>query len=123
MNDEVEHGPGRHKKLVSQVSGTGETIEAYEWPQTPECPSDSEIEQSPEPIGMVNGWLVITDAQLNGDQFIVSDKPEGEGELAFFRKTRRLQNSKWIGSGKWSDTVSHQTLTFEPKYYREKNVG
>lgn len=83
---------------------------------------NAESELSSAPVIEINGWSFLTDTQQNGEQFIVSEEPQGEGVLAFFRKTRKMEHFKWIESGKWSDTVSQQTLAFEPKYYKAKNA-
>jgi hypothetical protein len=85
-------------------------------------PANNEVGEKPESTQVVNGWLEITDAQKNGDQLVVSEQPKGDGVLAFWRKTRKMEHFKWIESGKWSDTISHQTLAFEAKYYKAKNA-
>lgn len=39
--------------------------------------------------------------------------------LCFWKKTRALENNKWLMSGKWCEAVSGQTIDFIPLYWRE----
>lgn len=73
----------------------------------------------PEEASQEYAWEKISDDQKDGDQIIVSEKRSGEGTIAYWRKTRRLENFKWVEAGKWSDPMTNQTIGFEPRYYRE----
>jgi hypothetical protein len=97
------------KRTEENTSGNAEN---YDDPEQ-ESYEEEAMEES------VNGWLAITEAQKTGDQFIVSEEPEGEGVKSFWRRTRKRQDFKWVECGKWSDCMTKQSLSFEPYYYKE----
>ena len=76
--------------------------------------ADENVESSSEFV-----WHSITEEQKNGKSFFVAKNKDGNGTLAYWRRTRVMLHSRWSLQGKWTETETRRDLEFEPLYYRE----
>lgn len=51
------------------------------------------------------------------------DENDKSGILCYWRKTRRMEHFRWINTGRWSDALTHQTLSFVPMYWKDARTG
>ncbi len=83
-------------------------------------PPKEESRPPAEKLQNVVGWKPIDTAEKDFRKRIkVSAKPEGEGTLVYWKKTREMINFQWVPAGKWADSLTHRSLNFEPKYWKE----
>ena len=73
-------------------------------------------EAEPDPL---MGWQELTEAQQTGKTFLISRDLYEEGVSAFWRRTRVLEHFKWKQCGKWTNSLTHQAVLPEPKYYKD----
>lgn len=89
---------------------------------------DSYEEDSDSESSLANGWnLIEEDISIkspprNGLPVRLSEKPEGDGILAFWKRLRAFANStkRWQETGAWFDFHNGQQISFEPKYWKER---
>lgn len=79
------------------------------------------IREHVEPISL-NGWREIDTATLSGMPYFISEKPDGEGVLAYYRRTRAFANAakRWKEVGKFVDFTTGADIKFEPVYCRNR---
>jgi hypothetical protein len=67
-------------------------------------------------------WIPIDGSARTGTQVFVSDKPEGEGVLSFWKKTRAFANNmkRWQDYGKFVDALTGYDLPFKPEFFRHR---
>lgn len=60
----------------------------------------------------------------NGMPIRVSDSVNDSGVVVFWKKTRAFANptKKWEITGKWCNFLTGVPISFEPRYWRERNV-
>ena len=66
-----------------------------------------------------NGWKVISEEQQNGMAYLVTHVLDGEGVLAFWRRTRMLSHNRWVLHGRWSDSLTRADIIPQPLYYKD----
>lgn len=79
-----------------------------------EAESDETTQETPE--DMHEGSLPIATAPKDA---VIQISPDGESWFtAYWRKTRKLENFRWVNSGVWSGHLTSATFRFEPKFWR-----
>lgn len=74
-----------------------------------------------------NGWksidsdIILHELPRNGMPVRLSEFPEGNGTLSFWKRTRSFQAKRWQDTGKWCDFMTGSTLIFDPKYWKGRN--
>lgn len=73
-------------------------------------------------INIPNGFHSIDTASRNGTPIRLFDRPEGEGTIAHWKKTRAFANAtkRWEETGKWIDFMTGATVDFVPKFWKER---
>jgi len=78
----------------------------------------------------VAGWhsidteIVLKMPPRNGMPVKLSEIPEGDGVVGYWKKTRKFANAthRWQESGKWIDWFTGMDINFTPKYWKERNA-
>lgn len=65
------------------------------------------------------GWHGMKTAPMVGTQIIVSITGRDNGTRAYYRRTRRQENGRWVLNGKWTEPVTGALLDFEPRFWKE----
>lgn len=68
----------------------------------------------------INGWYHIDSASKNGMPIRLSEKPEGDGTIAFWKRTRAFNAKRWQETGKWEDFITGGAIPFGPKFWRPR---
>lgn len=82
------------------------------------------IEQPPQKNLPVEEQNVnnIDSAPKDGTNIIVMKEENDPGMMAYWRKTRYRKNHQWIASGLWSNTLTHMSVGFDPKYWKDADA-
>lgn len=79
----------------------------------------------PEDSSLVaeKGWLPIASVPRNGLPVKLTDDPEKEGVVAFWRKSRAFANAthRWEETGFWTDSVTSQIIDFKPLWWKDRH--
>lgn len=70
----------------------------------------------------INTEVVLELPPRNGIPVYLSETPEGDGVLVFWKRVRAFANStkRWQETGIWVDHNTGAKVSFEPKYWRER---
>lgn len=68
----------------------------------------------------VNGWLNIQSASRNGMPIRVSLTSDGEGIVAFWKRTRSFHAKRWQETGLWCDFITTIPLDFDPIFWKPR---
>ena len=74
----------------------------------------------------LNGWntldteIVLQQPPRNGMPVFLSSKPDGEGTLAFWKRTRAFNGKRYDKTGKWVDFQTGMSLVFQPRYWKAR---
>jgi hypothetical protein len=69
-----------------------------------------------------NGWEPIETVPHNGFPVRITDSPEKEGVIAFWRKSRAFANAthRWQETGFWTDSIAGTNINFVPKFWKDR---
>jgi hypothetical protein len=73
-----------------------------------------------DPAEAHGDWKPMESAPMGGLSCFISNKPEGEGTLAFYKRTKAFKGKRWEEIGKWVDHVTGADIAFKPVYWRER---
>lgn len=74
----------------------------------------------------LDGWhsmdteIVLQQPPRNGMPIRLSEHPQGEGQLGFWKRTRAFNGKRFAETGKWVCFQSGMNLTFDPKFWKER---
>ncbi len=76
----------------------------------------------------LNGWhsietdIVLKSPPRNGMAVKVSETPDSEGVVVFWKRLRAFANAtkRWQETGAWCNFHTGQKIPFEPKYWKER---
>lgn len=74
----------------------------------------------------LHGWnsidteIILKQPPRNGMPVRLSETPNGEGILAFWKRTRAFNGKRYAETGKWTCFQTGMNLSFEPKYWKER---
>lgn len=90
---------------------------------TPEqkLPKEQEAQEE-KSLPVSNSLRGIDIAPQDGTNIIVMEKPEDNGVMAYWRKTRVREGNGWKPKGRWSNPLTHMAIGFEPKYWRDEEA-
>lgn len=74
----------------------------------------------PDSIEPTGDWRPIDTAPIGGLPCFISNEAEGEGVLAFYKRTRAFRGKKWEEIGKWVDNLTGVDIAFKPVFWRER---
>jgi len=92
-------------------------------------PEPAVIEHTPSPAEQkiqklvgepVNGWKHIESAARNGMPLRLSLAPEGDGIVAYWKRTRSFNAKRWQETGIWCDFITTIPLAFSPLFWKPR---
>lgn len=92
-----------------------------------ESPVEEKIQELvAESLVNLNGWqsldaeVAVQIAPRNGMAVRLSETPDGDGVLGFWRRTRAFNGKRYAETGKWIDFHTGTDISFQPKYWKER---
>lgn len=123
-------------EALSSDSASAEPIEAIvENPTLPmnaistESPVEEKIHELVAGQVNFNGWHPILESDMvinlpprNGNPVRLSETPDSEGVIAFWKRERAFANAtkRWQEHGVWRDFYTGMKIDFEPKYWKDR---
>lgn len=118
-------------EAVTVISpGDGYTSEPlYQpFPRNIESPIEEKIHNLVEHRNTLNGWhpldteIVLELPPRNGNPVRLSETPDSEGVIAFWKRERAFANAtkRWQEHGVWRDFYTGMKIDFEPKYWKDR---
>ena len=104
-----------------------EELPSFQQTPLPEYQQNHEPEKilSPKEQNVNNnlsdGVFTIESAPKDGTNIVIMESLGDVGVMSYWRKTRSRKDGKWELSGRWSHTLSHAPIGFEPKYWKDQD--